>query len=146
MKSSIEDLIRVARGNAVENFKLRYMQKWYNNKPCFHWREMKISAELKELLITKNPSVWFFSFNGDIDLEDKNWEKNELHNFLIFDWINEGIDSIDNSEISAWISDNIKTAIVMFESNREDLVLCYHEGTMPFSSEWRNHFEKQLKV
>lgn len=146
MKSSIEDVIRIARENAVENFKFRYMQKWYANKPCFHWRELNLSAELNELLITKNPSIWFFSYKEDIDLEDKNWEKNELHNFLIFDWVKDGINSVTSEEMNSWLSDNIKTAMVMFETSREDLVLCYHEGTMPFSSEWRSHFEKQLNV
>ncbi|WP_107038367.1 hypothetical protein [Brumimicrobium mesophilum] len=146
MKSSTEDLIRVARGNAMEDFKLRFMQKWYGNKPCFHYKEINLSNELNELLITKHPSIWFFSNSEEVDLEDKIWEKKELHNFLIFDWIDEGIESMENVEIKTWLENNIKTAMKLFESDQDDLVLCYHEGTLPSSNEWRSHFEKQLKV
>jgi len=73
-------------------------------------------------------------------------EKNELHNFLIFDWISEGIQTIEKNEINTWLNNNIKTAMKLFESDQDNLVLCYHEGALPSSNEWRSQFEKQLKV
>jgi len=81
MKSSTEDLIRQARGNAMEGFKLRFMQKWCGNKPCFHYKEINLSNELKELLITNNPSIWFFTNTEEVDLEDKVWKRT---NYIIF--------------------------------------------------------------
>ena len=147
MNNSIEDLIRTARGNALEDFKFRFMQKWYESTPCFHWKELKLSSELKEAVVTENPSVWFFINNEkELDLDDKNWGKNELHKVLVFDWINEEIAGFELSEQSDWLKNNIATAMQVFSENQDDLILCYNEGTTPFSKEWRVHFEKQLKV
>jgi hypothetical protein len=147
MRNSVEDLIREARGNAVEDFKLRFMQKWYDTTPCFHWRELNLSSELKELVLSENPSIWLFNYNeNELDLDDKHWAKNELHKVLVFDWINDGIASLNENEQSSWLKNNIATAMQMFDIDQEDFILCYSEGKASFSKEWRIHFENRLKV
>jgi hypothetical protein len=146
MRNSIEDLIRVARGNAVEDFKLRFMQKWYETTPCFHWKELNLSSEIKALVITENPSIWLSNSDEELDIDDKIWEKNELDKVRIFDWIKESIAPLEKSEQSIWLENNIKTTMEKFGIHQENLVLCYYEGTTPFSKEWRAHFEKKLKV
>lgn len=147
MNNSIENLIRVARGNAVEDFKMRFMQKWYETIPCFHWRELNLSNELKEVVLSKNPSVWLFRHTEkELDLDDKHWDKNELQKVLVFDWITEGIDQLDSSEQGTWLKNNIATAMQLFDIDQVDLILCYSEGNSSFAKEWRVYFEKQLKV
>ncbi len=147
MGNSIEDLIRVARGNAVEDFKLRFMQKWYDATPCFHWKELNLSDEVKKLVVTENPSIWLFTYDGkELDLDDKNWEVEDLYKVLEFDWINEAIAPLETDEVSSWLKNNITTVMLMFDIDHEDLVLCYNEGKAPLGKEWRTYFEKQLKV
>lgn len=146
MSNSIEDLIRVARGNTVEDFKLRFMQKWYGAIPCFHWKELNLSNEVKDLVITENPSIWLLTYDEQLDLEGKNWKKKDLYRVLNFDWITEAIAPLETSEQSSWLKNNIATAMCMFDIDQENLILCYREGTAPFAKEWRAHFEKQLKV
>lgn len=146
MRNSTEDLIRAARGNAVEDFKIRFMQKWYADTPCFHSKELNLSDEFKTLVINENPSIFLLYSNEELDLEEKQWEKEELQKVLVFDWINDVIAPLEVNEKSAWLRDNIRTAMTIFEIDQEDLILCYHEGVSYFSKEWRAHFEKQLKV
>src|SRR5690554_6963221 len=70
MAKSIEDLIRNARSSAVEDFKKRFKQKWFNDVPCFHWKELEISDELKPIVLTNHPSVWLFSLDDSKQFDD----------------------------------------------------------------------------
>ncbi|PWH85867.1 hypothetical protein [Brumimicrobium oceani] len=145
MNNSIEDVVRIARENALEDFKFRFMQKWYEATPCFHWKELKLSPELKTEVGNEVPSVYFFIDDGkELDLDDKVWEKGELHKVISFEWMSEEISEIEDDQRVEWFRNSIATALQKTNDAQTDLIMVYNEGGLVFSKEWRYYFEKQL--
>lgn len=146
MAKSIEDLIRNARSSAVEDFKKRFKQKWFNDVPCFHWKELEISDELKPIVLTNHPSVWLFSLDDSKPFDDIQWEKNDVYSILYFDWLSKELPGIDEERKENWFQYNISQGLGMLNYGGKELILCYNEGSESFANEWKIHFEKHLKV
>ncbi|HZH87525.1 MAG TPA: hypothetical protein VFD77_09415 [Brumimicrobium sp.] len=146
MAKSNEDLIRSARSSAVEDFKKRFKQKWFNNTPCFHWKELELSDELKSIVLTEHPSVWLLNYDSSMSFEEIEWKKGDVYSILFFDWLNKELPAIKEAKKENWFQYNISQGLGMLNFNNKELILCYHEGTEPFALEWKTHFEKHLKV
>ena len=146
MSKSIENLIRNARSSAVEDFKKRFKQKWFNDAPCFHWKELELSEGLKSLVLTEHPSVWLLSYDSSKNFEDIEWEEKDVYSILFFDWLSKELPAIDEAKKEKWFQYNISQGLGMISFDNQELILCYHEGTESFAKEWKTHFEKQLKV
>lgn len=145
MSSSTMDLIRAARANALDDFKMRFKQKWYRELPCFHWRELKLSTALKTSMEHKHPSFYLLSFSEEtLDLEDKVWEMQALENGLVLEGIENN--SFQALDLDAWLENSLEKVKKENAVNQEDFILCYHEGTSSAAKEWRAHFEKELKI
>jgi hypothetical protein len=146
MAKSIEDLIRSARNSAVEGFKKRFKQKWFNDVPCFHWKELELSEELKSLVLTEHPSVWLLAYDSSKSFEDIEWTKKDVYGILFFDWLSKELPAIEEAKKENWFQYNISQGLGMLNFDYKEVILCYHEGTAAFAKEWKNHFEKHLKV
>lgn len=146
MEKSIENLIKNARSSAVENFKKRFKQKWFNNVPCFHWKELELSDELKSMVLTDHPSVWLLSYDAAINFEDVEWEVKDVYSILFFDWLSKELPAIGQLKREEWFQYNISQGLGMLSFDNQELILCYHEGTEPFAKEWKTYFDKNLKV
>src|SRR5690554_1155897 len=146
MAKSIEDLIRNARSSAVEDFKKRFKQKWYNDFPCFHWKELELSEALKSLVLTKEPSIWLLSYDTSKKLEDIEWRKEDVSGVLFFDWLSKELPGIQEENKANWFQYNISQGLEMLNYGSRDLILCYSEGKEAFAKEWKAQFEKHLKV
>src|SRR5690554_3754765 len=137
MKKSIENLVRNARNSAVEEFKKRFKQKWFNDVPCFHWKELQLNEELKSMVLTEHPSVWLLAYDSSNNFEDTEWEKKEVYSILFFDWLNKELPEIEEIKKTEWFQYNISQGLGMLNFNHKELILCYHEGKEYYAKEWK---------
>ncbi|PHR45090.1 MAG: hypothetical protein COA32_13910 [Fluviicola sp.] len=145
-KLTIQEIIRSAREESLDEFKHRFKQKWLLGMPVFQRSEIQMSEELKSVTYTENPTIWVMRDLEEIEFSDKIWSESDVVKVISFDHIENAEIYPTDEAFDLWLQEDINCGLGMLNTeDTENSIMCYTAGSGNLAKHWNAAFLRRIK-
>lgn len=145
-KVSIQDIIRSAREDSLNDFKNRFKQKWLLGMPVFQRSEIQMTNDLKSATYTENPTIWILRNSENIAFGEKLWCDKDVVKVISFDHIENAEIYPSDIAFDMWLEEDINCGLGMLNTTeKEQSIMVYTAGLGDLSRYWSVAFLKRIK-
>lgn len=145
-KLTIQEIIKSAREESLDQFKDRFKQKWLLGMPVFQRSEIQMSDELKSATYTENPTIWILRDFEKESFSNKIWNKKDVVKVISFDHIVNAEVYPTDVAFDLWLEEDINCGLGMLNTEgKENCIMVFTAGTGDLSRHWNVAFLKRIK-
>lgn len=145
-KLTIQEIIRSAREESLDEFKNRFRQKWLLGMPVFQRSEIQMTEELKSVTYTENPTIWVMRDLDEVEFSNKIWNEKDVVKVISFDHIENAEIYPTDEAFDLWLQEDINCGLGMLNTEEiENSIMCYTAGSSNLAKHWNAAFLRRIK-